>query len=295
MKLFKCFFILALPLALLACHKPEQNNDASARLLSTQELVSQIKSQMSWVPGGHFMMGTNNQYFFDEIIDNTPAHPVTLDGFYMQKYLVSSQQLNSYLALVGKTNLRVYPQSPHTKGLYPAFNNWYVAHDFCAWLEQQTKLPFSLSTEAQWEYAARDGGKNIGYPTPDGKLEMGVNYPSPETFTHKNALGLKVNDFPVNAIGIHQMGGNISEWLNDWYAVNYYASSPVNNPQGPTTGTERVTKGVASVIIRAFIDNQNDPVLKSSLSVYTRGNAPPDVKVIGFRCVINSSKPVLSQ
>ena len=39
------------------------------------------------------------------------------------------------------------------------------------------------------------------------------------------------------------MSGNVAEWCQDWFNENYYSDSPVNNPQGPSSGTERVVRG----------------------------------------------------
>lgn len=49
----------------------------------------------------------------------------------------------------------------------------------------------------------------------------------------------------ANGLGIYDMSGNVWEWCNDWYDSDYYKTSPVNNPAGPTSGSERVTRGGA--------------------------------------------------
>ena len=46
-----------------------------------------------------------------------------------------------------------------------------------------------------------------------------------------------------NELGIYDMNGNVLEYCNDWYDHDYYSSSPSNNPQGPPSGTYRVTRG----------------------------------------------------
>ena len=108
----------------------------------------------------------------------------------------------------------------------PASDNWQSAHGYCSWLGKQTGLLFSLPTEAQWEYVARDRGQDIAYPTDNGKLEVGKNYPSEDTF-NQNLKGTilpvnNVNEIPMNKLGIYEMGGNVLEWMKDWYAHNLH-------------------------------------------------------------------------
>lgn len=270
-------------------------------LLSQQQIATQVMAEFVHVPAGSFEMGTDTQKFFDLFADNTPKHQVSLSGFYIQKYLVNGTLFNSYLKIQHQNKKLTQAYQTLTVNDYAANANWQTANNFCHWLGQQTGLPMSLATEAQWEYAARAGGKNINYPTNNGKLELGKNYPTTTTY-QQTVNGYKlslvpVNGLPVNQLGIHQMGGNTLEWVNDWYSKSYYEYSPINNPQGPTQGKEKVIRGLANISVGMFMGYDKTEKQKlefqyySGFSVYSRGGYPPSEQ-IGFRCVINSDKPL---
>lgn len=282
---------------------------ASARkalpLQTKQDLLQEAIAAQIYIHGGSYMMGTDDKRYMDGFTgDNIYPHKVTLTSFYFPKYLISANQLNSYLILIGKDDLAKKNREEINKGAIPAEGNWQQAHDYCAWLAEQTNLPFALPTEAQWEYVARNEGKDDAYPTPNGLLELGKNYPDKENFIYKlekpglfgdhSGNQLLVNSPPVNKIGIHQMGGNVSEWMNDWYAQDYYWHSPEKDPQGPATDNGnmgdlaplKVARGISSGTIGSGYE------WKKSAASYHRLHDPVTEDLIGFRCVINSDKPM---
>ncbi|WP_416430821.1 formylglycine-generating enzyme family protein [Piscirickettsia salmonis] len=110
------------------------------------------------------------------------------------------------------------------------------AASFCTWLAKKTGLPFKLPTEAQWMYVATDKGTMI-VATNNGKWEYCKNAPcldpkGPET----------VDQYPPNPMGINIMMLQ-HQWTQDWYGDGYYWVSPKDNPQGPSTGTQKTLVG----------------------------------------------------
>jgi sulfatase modifying factor 1 len=277
------------------------------------QIIHQILANMVLIKGGTYMMGTSNKKYFDITGDNAHPHKVTLSSFYFPRYLVDGTQYLSYLRIIGQSQrAKAVNLQRSVFNKRPAQDNWKYASGFCEWLGKQTGLPFSLPTEAQWEYVARDGGKDIAYPTPNGKLEVGKNYPDRKQrfvmwYGEAGPMALPVDDSPVNQLGIHQMGGNVSEWTQDWYVHDYYWRSPVNNPQGPKTypGTlkQNITRyGAPRKVARGFFGTviglgckegdlacEQKGIIRAA-SAYGRIDMPINSKDPGFRCVINSDK-----
>ncbi len=103
-----------------------------------------------------------------------------------------------------------------------------------------------LPTEAEWEYAYRAGTTTAfhsypGQPTGfnDDSLLVNIAWYSAKAFSQTHAVGGKL----ANALGLHDMAGNVYEWCQDWYGSTYYATSPLTNPTGPATGVYRLLRG----------------------------------------------------
>jgi len=104
---------------------------------------------------------------------------------------------------------------------------------------------FRLPTEAEWEYAARAGA------TDDGNSSV----PLGERGWHSNNSGNRshpVAQKQPNGWGLHDMYGNVGEWVQDWYDGNYPGASPVNDPTGPSSGSERVVRGGSWIVPPLF-------------------------------------------
>ena len=235
-----------------------------------QALIARTKSNLAYLPGGTFEMGdwggpSGLPYDYEQ--DSKPLHKVSLDGFSMMKYKVSYPDFDLFTAAKGlpKVNTREIAKDYRLPD-FPAGVSWYGAKAYCQWLGELTQLPFDLPTEAQWEYAARSGGKKLLYPTDTGDVVYGRNAPSYEQRKalagERTALTLPIGKFPPNSAGIYGMGELAREWVNDWYDPKYYSYSPSINPTGPATGKHKAQRGCFGSIDFAGM-------------VFMRGDAPP--------------------
>ena len=197
------------------------------------------------IKGGTYNMGctSEQQDCFD---DEKPVHTVTLSDFYICKYEVTQKQWR----MVMGSDPSYYKNCDDC----PVENvSWYDVQEFLKKLNQSLpagQKPYRLPTEAEWEYAARGGGKAVLFG--NGKnvadpAEMNFNgdwNPKPYSIVGVNrGRTTPVGSFPANPLGLYDMTGNVLEWCSDWYGSDYYASSPQTNPTGPTSGSGRVTRG----------------------------------------------------
>ena len=95
--------------------------------------------------------------------------------------------------------------------------DWNDAQAYCEW--SGGRLP----TEAEWEYAAREGQQGMIYP--------GGNQLSVENAKYDSGDGtVPVRSYEPNGFGFYDMAGNVWEWCADWFAEDYYESSPRQDP-----------------------------------------------------------------
>jgi formylglycine-generating enzyme required for sulfatase activity len=175
-----------------------------------------------WVPGGCYQMGS-----YDGDNDERPVHEVCVDGFWMGKYEVTQVQWE-----------RVMGNNPSRfkKGNnYPVERvSWHDAKEFIRKLNTGG-FKFRLPTEAEWEYAARSGGKREMYSGGNDVNRVAWYVGNSGMTTH--SVGTKA----ANGLGLYDMSGNVWEWCEDSYGD--YSSGSVTNPRGPYQDGFRVLRG----------------------------------------------------
>jgi formylglycine-generating enzyme required for sulfatase activity len=193
--------------------------------------------EMLLVPPGTFQMGCimgSNQWGCDTYNDRElPVHQVTLtNAFYLGRYEVTQAQ---WTAQMGSNPSGLPdPASPVDRVSWNTIQGYLSA------------AGFRLPTEAEWEYACRAGTQTPfhsgpGFPrgTTDDNLVSQIAW-----LNCNDGCGAKpVGGKAANALGFHDMLGNVYEWVNDWYGG--YTSEAQTNPTGPASATYRVFRGGA--------------------------------------------------
>jgi formylglycine-generating enzyme required for sulfatase activity len=238
--------------ALVACWPaPGISGGDSTESLPNLELV--------FVKGGPFERGDT---FGDGRANERPAHSVTVSDFYLGRHEVTVGQFRRFAEA---TAYRTRPEEvgwvidvdaamgalqkrEQISWRNPGFSQdddhpvvwvcWEDAAAFARWLSEQTGKRYRLPTEAEWEFAARSGGKREKWSgTSDRPGEYAWYAENSGARTHPT--GQKA----PNGLGIHDMSGNVWEWCQDWYADYEPRPEVLADPQGPATGRFKTLRG----------------------------------------------------
>jgi len=206
---------------------------------------------MILVPGGCFQMGDT---FGDGISWELPVHQVCLSSFYIDRTEVTQ---GAYQSVTG-TN----PSHYRGDNLPVEKVSWFDADSYCKAVGNR------LLTEAEWEYAARSGGQSQRYAGTSDESSL-RNY---AWYWDGSYGGHPAGQKLPNGLGLHDMSGNIWEWVADWYDA--YSSGTQSDPQGPATGVYRIIRGGSWLELANYMRASSRNYLNPGYWDYS----------IGFRC-----------
>lgn len=238
-------------------------------------------ADMAFIKGGTYTMG-NVLNDTEGGSDETP-HTVTVGDFYISKYETSFDEYDAFCTATAR-------QKPADQGWgrskRPVINvDWYDAIEYCNWRSQKEGLTpcytidktnkdpnnshgsdakkwtvrcdwnangYRLPTEAEWEYAAREGGKKVRFGNGRDLIDPSeINFDARSNYKERYSVvgeyrqkTVPVTELSANALELKNMSGNVWEWCWDWYGDKFYAeSNNARDPRGPGAGTYRVARG----------------------------------------------------
>jgi formylglycine-generating enzyme required for sulfatase activity len=192
--------------------------------------------------------------------DERPAHRVWVDAFELAVHPVTRQAYDLFLQATAHEKPRDWPLYGSSPDLPVVGVSWFDCQAYCDWRTAAGR-PLRLPTEAEWERAARGGLEGRRYPW--GDVLPG--------WIPDNGRGPLAGPWPVtlgepNAFGLFGIAANIHEWCADWYAGDFYATSPERNPIGPPSGSRRASRGGswrhAVTISRCAARSRIDPAFR---------------------------------
>jgi formylglycine-generating enzyme required for sulfatase activity len=235
--------------------------------VADKTVTNGIGMEFVLIPDGSFTMGADKS--FEGAWDHeTPRHQVTIgEPFYLGKYEVTQAQ---WEAVMGGNPSKF-------KGRHNPVDSvsWSDVQTFIQRLNQKEGTnKYRLPTEAEWEYAARaETTSRYSFGDDAGSLGRYAWYKdNSDEETHP------VGQKEPNPWGLHDMHGNVWEWVEDWYDGKYYGTSPARDPKGPSEGAYRVLRGCSW-------DCDTGSLRSAYRNYYLPGNRDEDS---GFRLAFSS-------
>jgi len=215
---------------------------AATEISAPDQTKKDFKGDMVQIAGGRFRMGDKDQ------ADAIP-HEVVVSSFQMDKHLVTQEQYQKVMGSnpsrwKGDKNpveqvrwsdaVKFCNKRSESDGLQPCY-------DLKTWKCNFEANGYRLPTEAEWEYACR-AGTTTAYFFGETPAKLGdYSWFSKNAGGHPRPAGQK----QPNPWGLYDICGNVWEWCNDFYKVDYYQESPRADPRGPNEGKTKVVRGGA--------------------------------------------------
>jgi formylglycine-generating enzyme required for sulfatase activity len=231
--------------------------------------------EMVLIPAGSFVMGSDVGES-----DEKPAHTVSLDAYYIDKYEITNEQYELCVQL--NVCRRPFGYGSYQRLSYfsdPLFANYPVinvtsemARVFCEdW--RGARLP----TEAEWEKAA-GGPDNSIFPWGEEISCQYANYRDKACLRVRDTSPVTSFASGVSVYGVYNMAGNVWEWVTDWYSPAFYLNSPLVNPTGP----ERPVVGIYYIKRGGSFQDEAHKLRSTNREKIDPTNSGSN---LGFRCV----------
>ncbi|ELU03164.1 hypothetical protein CAPTEDRAFT_155214 [Capitella teleta] len=281
-------------------------------------------NQMVYLPTGSFMMGTNNPIIPPD--GEGPARRVHITGFWYDVYETSNAEFELFVNSTGyKTEAEGFgdsfvieafisekikedisqavasapwwlpvkgadwrhPFGPDTdlKGImdHPVLHvSWNDAVAYCQWAQKR------LPTEAEFEYACRDGKDDRLFPwgsnmLPKNQHRMNIwqgDFPNTNTAEDGFERTCPVTEFkPQTKLGQKNLIGNAWEWVQDWWQTEHHTGT-TKNPVGPKQGTDKTKKGGSYMCIKTHC-------YRYRCGARSQNTPDSSASNLGFRCASN--------
>ena len=236
--------------------------------------------EMVAIPGGEFLMGSPKEERGRDRNEG-PQRKVTIRPFAAGKFEVTFAQWDACVAEGGCSHKP--GDQGWGRGKRPVINvSWEDARQYVAWLSKKTGQPYRLLTEAECEYAARGVTKTTEPHTPfstgatinykQANYDANFKYGGGPQGIYRQKT-MDVGSFRRNAFGLHDMHGNVWEWVEDCYKESYDGA--------PADGSAVTASACALRILRGGAWNYFPRLLRSAYRYATAGDAR--LENMGFR------------
>lgn len=212
------------------------------------------------LPARRFLMGSPEEVGYDA---EHPQHEVVLTrNFALARCPATFEEYGYFCEQTGRKRPS---DEGWDRGWRPVINvSWKDTQAYCAWLSQTTEQDYRLPSEAEWEYACR-AGTTTPYAFGDQITNKDANFLGSQT--------TEVGHYPANPWGLHDMHGNIWEWIEDCWNKTY--------DDAPTDGSAWLQGDCSTRIVRGGSWISPPELLRSAYRNWIRSEFPTNY--IGFR------------
>lgn len=275
------------------------------------------------IPGGRFLMGSNDHWAYPEDGEG-PARPVGVQPFWIDRHAVSNTRFAEFVRATGYVTEAEqfgwsfvfagllpadfpptqavaaapwwrkvdgadwqHPEGPQSsvedRGDHPVVHvSWHDANAYCGWSGKR------LSTEAEWEFAARGGLEGKVFPwgderEPGGRHRMNVwqgDFPVSNTCADGWYGTCPVDAFPANRYGLRNITGNVWEWTGDRFDANRSGTHGDGSVGAQLTEEQRVQKGGSYLCHHSYCRRYRVAARQGNTPDSSAGN-------VGFRCALD--------